>query len=260
MAVAAGAVAATAAAGATPSARIYVAPAAGGPQTVFVVRFRAPQRTGIVGAMRRFDQLSAAAPAGAPKHGCLPVIDVSLPAAGSGAGVRAHLDPRKLGGKWCVGTYHGQVEELESPVCSTGMACPAFIALLGTLGRFTLHVRAPLTALDTTPPSFGGLQSAFACTPGAQRPGQTTPFTLSWHAASDNVTPSSQIVYDVYLASAPGGEQFAAATWTTAPGATTFKTPGLPSHGSFYFVVRARDGAGNEDHNTIEVHGSDPCY
>jgi hypothetical protein len=121
-------------------------------------------------------------------------------------------------------------------------------------------VRAPLPALDTTPPSFGGLQSAFACTPGAQRPGQTTPFTLSWHAASDNVTPSSQIVYDVYLASAPGGEQFAAATWTTAPGATTFKTPGLPSHGSFYFVVRARDGAGNEDHNTIEVHGSDPCY
>jgi hypothetical protein len=40
---------------------------------------------------------------------------------------------------------------------------------------------------------------------------------------------------------------------------TTFKTPGLPSHGSFYFVVRARDAAGNEDRNTIELHGSDPC-
>jgi hypothetical protein len=33
----------------------------------------------------------------------------------------------------------------------------------------------------------------------------------------------------------------------------------LASHGSFYFVVRARDAAGNEDRNTIEVHGSDPC-
>jgi hypothetical protein len=82
---------------------------------------------------------------------------------------------------------------------------------------------------------------------------------LTWHAASDNLTPSSQIVYDVYLASKPSGESFATPTWTTPPGTTTFRTPGLPSHGSFYFVVRARDGAGNEDHNTIEVHGSDPC-
>jgi hypothetical protein len=253
-------VAAAPAAGAAPSARIYVAPATGGSHAVFVVRFRAPQRTGVVGGMRRFDLLSAAAPATAPKHGCLAVIDVPLPAASSGAQVRVRLDPRKLGGQWCIGTYHGQVEELEGPACTQGQACPAFVALLGTLGRFTLHVRAPLPTRDTTPPSFGGLQSAFACTPGAQRPGQTTPFTLSWHAASDNLTPSSQIVYDVYLASTPGAERYATPTWTTAPGATTFKTPGLASHGSFYFVVRARDGAGNEERNTIELHGSDPCY
>jgi hypothetical protein len=83
---------------------------------------------------------------------------------------------------------------------------------------------------------------------------------LSWQPATDNTTPTAQILYDVYLATTPGGENFSSPTWTTAPGATSFETPGLASHGSFYFVVRARDRAGNEDHNTIEIHGSDPCY
>jgi hypothetical protein len=112
---------------------------------------------------------------------------------------------------------------------------------------------------DTTPPRFGGLQSAFACTPGPQRPGQTTPFNLSWEAASDDVTPTKSIVYDVYLATSPGGEDFSKPTWTTEPGVTSFRTPGLPSHGTFYFVVRARDRAGNEDANLVELLGSDPC-
>jgi hypothetical protein len=117
----------------------------------------------------------------------------------------------------------------------------------------------PPTPKDTTPPKFDGLQQAFACTPGPQRPGQTTPFNLSWQAASDSVTPSSLIVYDIYLTSTSGGEDYSAPTWTTSPGVTSYRTPGLPSHGSFYFVVRARDKAGNEDHNTVEQHGSDPC-
>jgi hypothetical protein len=117
----------------------------------------------------------------------------------------------------------------------------------------------PAPGTDATPPVFAGLQGAFACTPGPQRPGQTTPFTLSWEAATDDVTPSSQIVYDIYLASTSGGENFSKPTWVTEPGATTFRTPGLPSHGTFYFVVRARDRAGNEDRNTLERLGSDPC-
>jgi hypothetical protein len=31
-------------------------------------------------------------------------------------------------------------------------------------------------------------------------------------------------------------------------------------HGSYYFVVRARDSAGSQDDNTVEKHGIDPCY
>jgi hypothetical protein len=66
-------------------------------------------------------------------------------------------------------------------------------------------------------------------------------------------------VYDVFMATTAGGEDFSRATWTTPPGVTRFTTPGLPSHGAFYFVVRARDGAGNEDQNHVERRGIDPC-
>ena len=254
-------VAVASAATAVPSAPIHVTPAAGGPRTVFSVSFRAPQRTGVEGSLRRFDQLSASVPSAANSGGCLTSVDASIPAADKGSLVFVRLDPHAHAGRWCVGTYRGQIEELAGPVCRPGLACPAFVALLGTIGRFSFQVRgpSPQPSADRTPPSFGGLQRAFACTPGPQRPGETTPFTLSWQAASDNVTPSSQIAYEIYLASSPGGENFSAPTWTSAPGATTFRTPGLPSHGSFYFVVRARDAAGNEDRNTIERHGSDPC-
>jgi hypothetical protein len=105
-----------------------------------------------------------------------------------------------------------------------------------------------------------GLQRAFACTPGPQRPGETTPYTLSWEAAADDLTASSQIVYEVYLAATPGGENFSMPTWTTPAGVTEYRTPGLASHGTYYFVVRARDGAGNADRNTTEQRGVDPCY
>ena len=249
---------------AVPRAQIRVTPASGGVRTVFAVGFRAPDHTGVEGSTRRFDLLSASAPAGAPSGGCLAAIDVNLPPATAGTRMLVRLDARAHASRWCVGTYRGQVEELAGPVCSRGLACPAFVALLGTIGRFAFVVHGPASgppapSADTTPPSFGGLRSAFACTPGPQRPGQTTPFQLSWQAATDNLTPSSLLVYDVYLAVTPGGEHLSTPSWTTAPGATSFTTPGLPSHGSFYFVVRARDRAGNEERNTAEVHGSDPC-
>jgi len=67
------------------------------------------------------------------------------------------------------------------------------------------------------------------------------PVTLTWQAASDEITPPSLIVHDLYMATRQGGEDFSAPTWTTPPGATALKTPGLPSHGTFFFVVRASD-------------------
>jgi hypothetical protein len=156
-----------------------------------------------------------------------------------------------------VGAYRGQIDEFEGPACAKGKPCPEFPSRLRTLGRFAFQVKR--MSADTTPPAFAGLQSAFACTPGPQRPGQTTPFTLTWTAATDDATPSSQIVYDVFMATTAGGENFSLPNWTTTPGVTQFKTTGLASHGTFYFVVRARDQAGNEDHDRVERRGIDPC-
>jgi hypothetical protein len=89
--------------------------------------------------------------------------------------------------------------------------------------------------------------------------GRTTRYRLRWDPATDNVTPSSKIVYDVYQARRSGGEDFSKPTHTTPPGATSFTTPLLPADKRFYFVVRARDQAGNRDSNTVERQGVNLC-
>ena len=229
------------------------------PGTVFVVSFVSPVRTGVTGSVRLRYLLTAAS--SSPGQGCLAQINSAVPDGRRGRRVRVTLNPRALGGKWCTGTYAGKVSLLQTAVCPEGVPCPTYVLMRGTVTRFSLLVRGqiPPPGGDLVPPEFAGLERAFACTPGPQRPGQTTPYTLGWQPATDNVTPSASIVYDVYYTTTPGGEDFTHPTWTTPPGAVTFRTPGLPSHGDAYFVVRARDSAGNEDINTHEQRGVDPC-
>ena len=117
---------------------------------------------------------------------------------------------------------------------------------------------AQALATDTTPPVFEGLQSAWTCIPGPIGAAQKTHYHLSWNAAKDNVTPSSEIVYKIYRATSPGGENLSRRTYRTV-GVTSFETPLLPTGKTFYFVVRARDRAGNEDSNTIEKEGQNLC-
>jgi hypothetical protein len=112
---------------------------------------------------------------------------------------------------------------------------------------------------DHTPPTFAGLKSATTCIAGPVGTGRTSSYHLSWAAATDDVTPSSKIVYNVYQATTAGGEDFSKATYTTAAGVTSFDTPQLPVDKYFYFVVRARDLAGNEDSNTVERQGQNLC-
>jgi hypothetical protein len=234
---------------------VVVTPSTGSPVTTFVLSFREPERTGRYGSSQRHDLVIASA--SPSQSGCVTTLSVRARDAHAGVRVRVPLVPGSLGARWCVGRFSGRIEEIQTAVCPHGTLCPTYVLLRGIVGRFTFHVSG---SGPDTPPTFAGLEEAFACTPGPQQPGQTTPFTLSWQAASDDNTPSVQIRYDVYLASAPGAEDFSTPNWTTPPGATSYRTPGLPSHGSYYFVVRARDSASNQDDNTVEKHGIDPCY
>jgi hypothetical protein len=83
----------------------------------------------------------------------------------------------------------------------------------------------------------------------------TVSFEIGWWPAIDDDTDPDDIVYDVYQSRRPGEEDFSHPTYTSDPGALSLVTPDLPA-GTYYYVVRARDTAGNTDSNVIEVSGS----
>jgi hypothetical protein len=148
------------------------------------------------------------------------------------------------------------VAEQERPVCPYREVCPQYIVQVKTIGHFTFGVDRGPPGGDTMPPVFAGLKSAVQCFPGPMRPGEQRPVGLSWKPATDNVTPAAKIVYDIYMAAGPGGENFSHPSWRTR-GRTSFTTPNLPP--GQYFVVRARDQSGNEEHNTVERQAENPC-
>ena len=135
----------------------------------------------------------------------------------------------------------------------------AFVSLIGVTALLVAVAPAQARRKDQIQPRFAGLKSATTCIPGPIGEGTTSSYHLAWEAATDNVTPSRKIVYNVYQATTAGGENFAQPTYTTAAGVTSFDTPQLPTGKTFYFVVRARDQAGNEDSNTIEREGQNLC-
>jgi hypothetical protein len=83
------------------------------------------------------------------------------------------------------------------------------ILLLFTAGAW-LVITTPAEAkrADEKPPSFAGLKSATTCIPGPVGGGSTAAYSLKWDRATDDVSPSKKIVYDVYQANTTGGEDF----------------------------------------------------
>src|SRR5262245_23780305 len=100
---------------------------------------------------------------------------------------------------------------------------------------------------DSTVPGFAGLRTATGLSATAIR--------LSWLAASDSVSPASAIVYDICRATVPNGCSPFSPHFTTAPGIRSFDVTGLRQDTRYYFVVRARDEAGNRESNRVEVSG-----
>jgi hypothetical protein len=103
---------------------------------------------------------------------------------------------------------------------------------------------------DSTAPTFAGATSAS---------GLPSAIEVSWSPATDDVTPAAQIVYLIYEADTSGGQSFATPTFVTAPGATSFRVQSLPLSTTRFYVVRARDAAGNIDGNTAEVSATTPA-
>jgi hypothetical protein len=108
--------------------------------------------------------------------------------------------------------------------------------------------RSASTTPDITPPTFAGLTSAVTQGP--------TSIRLNWTAGSDVATPQASLVYDIYMASAAGDEDYTSASFSTAAGASTYTVTGLVPDTAYYFVVRARDASGNRDNNSTERSAS----
>lgn len=111
-----------------------------------------------------------------------------------------------------------------------------------------LSQKGARTPNDVTPPTFAGAEGVANET--------TKSLDVIWTAATDDLSSPDQIVYEIYQATKPGTESFTTPTLTTLPGATSATISGLSAGKKYYFVVRARDKAGNAETNTIEVVGS----
>jgi hypothetical protein len=105
------------------------------------------------------------------------------------------------------------------------------------------------TSADATPPTFAGLTGVVV-----QSDARTA--TFSWAPATDPQTPSNAIVYDVFQGVDPHAEDFTRPIATSAPGATSVLVTDLTPDSTLYWVVRARDLAGNRDSNTVEESGT----
>jgi hypothetical protein len=93
---------------------------------------------------------------------------------------------------------------------------------------------------DFMPPVFGGLVSAVD-------DGTDGDITLSWNPAWD---PSPPIIYNIYMATTPGGQNFLVPDYSTS--STAFQVSGLQNGTRYYFVVRSEDLLGFEDTNFVE--------
>ena len=244
--------------------RVSVTPSIGKQRTSFVVRFRAPSATGTFASIRSHYVVSAA---GRGKR-CAASASVAMAPTRRGQKVRTTLKPKGRGRIWCVGKFHGRIVQISEVVCPPipKMVCPDIEIAPKTIARFTFRVKKSTAGTTTTPgagPSFAGLVSAVrTCAPFQPAiipmPIPEGNVTLSWQAATDPNTPSSQIVYEIFYSATSGGENYSDPSWTTGPGATHF-TVALKGFASAFFVVRARDTAGNEDQNTIQRMAVTDC-
>ena len=118
--------------------RVYVSPGTGHPRTTFKLTMRVPRATGQSGTQLTTDTLTISGP---DRQGCAASATMVLPKAAAGERVVVKADPRRHGGRWCVGTFHGRLVETISIICTPTRACPMVVVAPQTLARFHFRVR-----------------------------------------------------------------------------------------------------------------------
>lgn len=114
----------------------------------------------------------------------------------------------------------------------------------------------PPDGTDTTAPTFAGAANALVAdlTPGVTK----GTVTLSWSAATDDRSAADKIVYLVYQADTSGAQNFASPSFTSKAGVSSLPITDLELGKTYFYVIRAKDEAGNIDKNTVEVKAPIP--
>ncbi len=113
---------------------IKLRPHYGQPDTVFRVSFADWDASSILIRTYHVDVSGPARNGGCVHDGSWSVRNPSH------ARVRVTLDPAKLGGKWCPGTFHGNVNEAVGPGCKNRRTLCPHIIYGRHIGHFTFHV------------------------------------------------------------------------------------------------------------------------
>jgi hypothetical protein len=121
------------------STKVSVTPGAGGPRTMFRFRFRAPDLTGVGAGWSRVNTLSVGGPT---RAGCVSDGTTTLPPSVAGTMVRVTMNPAHLGGRWCVGTFRGEIIDSQRIICDPKPveACPQLVIAPQVIARFTFRV------------------------------------------------------------------------------------------------------------------------
>jgi len=100
---------------------------------------------------------------------------------------------------------------------------------------------ASATADATAPPAPSNLAATAIAGNGIQ---------LTWTASS----PETDVAqYDIYRATTSGGQSYTSPAYTVSVGTTSYTDTTVTDGLTYYYVVRARDAAGNIETNTSEV-------
>ncbi len=137
--------------------------------------------------------------------------------------------------------------------CGSDVTCGS-----GTTKQGNTCVAAASGDAGLTNAGDGGAQTPLVSFDGVTSVAPVTPTSLqvTWAPATAELTPANQIVYNVYVGTTAGGENFKAPTAVSPPGATSLIVGDLQATTPYFVVVHAVDQSGNMDTTATPVEMS----